>query len=84
MWKQQSRALWLQEGDNNTKYFHSKASHRFRRNRIDAFKDQSGELCTDEVGISHILVNYYQFLFNTLNPSRMEGVVAGVPCSVTD
>ena len=74
----------MQKGDNNTKYFHSKASHQFRRNRIDALKDQSGELCTDEDGISHILVNYYQFLFNTLNPSRMEEVVAGVPCSVTD
>ena len=84
MWKQRSRALWLQEGDNNTKYFHSRASHRFRRNQIDVIKDSSGELCTDEEGISHILVSYYQYLFTTSNLSKMEEVMVGVPCSVTE
>ena len=64
MWKQRSQTLWLQEGDNNTKYFHSRASHRFRRNRIDAIEDSSGEMCTDEGRISHILVSYYQHLYS--------------------
>ena len=41
-------------------------------------------MCTDEDGISQILVNYYQLLFNSSNPCRMEEVVAGVPCSVTE
>ena len=54
MWKQRSRSLWLQEGDNNTRYFHSRASHRFRRNRIDNLEDANGELCSDEEGISHL------------------------------
>ena len=83
MWKQWSCALWLQEGDNNTRYFHSRTSHRFRRNRIDALEDPDGVLCTDEDGISNILVNYYQCLFHSSNPSMMEEVVDGIPCSVS-
>ena len=38
----------------------------------------------DEEGISNILVSYYQYLFTTSNPSRMEEVVAGMPCSVME
>ena len=30
------------------------------------------------------MVNYYQYLFNTSNPSRMKEVVASVPCFVME
>ena len=34
MWEQRAQALFLKCGDRNTSYFHSKASHKFRRNKI--------------------------------------------------
>ena len=84
MWKQRSRSLWLQEGDNNTRYFHSRASHRFMSNRIDSLEDANGELCSDEDGISSILVDYYQQVFTSSDPAMVDAVVDKIPCSISD
>ena len=47
-------------------------------------EDTNGDLCSDEEGISNILVDYYQQLFASSNPSMIEEVVAHIPCFVTD
>ena len=47
-------------------------------------EDANGELCSDEEGISSILVDYYQQLFTSSNPSMVEEVVAHIPCTITD
>ena len=42
MWAQRSRILWANQGDKNTKYFHSCASKRYRKNLMEGIRDDGG------------------------------------------
>ena len=42
MWAQRSRLLWARNGDRNTKYFHSRATQRLRRNKVEGIRDSEG------------------------------------------
>ena len=44
MWAQRSRLLWARQGDRNTKYFHSCATRRYRRNKVEGIRDEEGNL----------------------------------------
>lgn len=68
MWQQCSRALFLKCGNHNTSYFHSKASHRFRRNRILGLRNSSNAWCTEDNQIKDITYDYYHSLFTSSHP----------------
>ncbi|KAL9668937.1 hypothetical protein QQ045_006478 [Rhodiola kirilowii] len=59
MWSQRSRVFWLRDGDNNTKYFHTKASSRRKANRIHQLYNSEGVICDDQAQIQSIACNYF-------------------------
>ena len=61
-WRQKSRALWLREGDKNTKFFHRLANSNRRYNSISSLSI-NGVLSTDSDTISECITNFYSHLF---------------------
>ena len=78
MWRQRSRSLWLANGDRNTKYFHSRATQRRRRNHIHSLRDNSGIVHDTTEDMASLLTNYYESLFTSAQPEQIDEVVAKV------
>jgi hypothetical protein len=83
MWQQRSRALWLKDGDQNTKYFHSRATHRKRRNALIELRDPTGAVINEPNEISIRFVQYYAELFTAVPLEGVDQVLEGIHPSVT-
>ena len=78
MWYQRSRLNWFQGGDQNTAYFHSKATSRFQKNNIDGLLDQNNVWKEDLRDIENIVLDYYSNLFKSSNPVEFTKLLQSV------
>ena len=65
MWFQRSKVLWATNGDKNSKFFHSWATQRKRKNSIKKIRDESGNWTTNTEQVFECLIKYYQDLFTS-------------------
>ena len=75
MWQQRSHIHWMVSGDRNSKYFHNRASQRFRRNKICELRNSEGQLVSGDENISAMVLDYYSSLFTSSGPAGIEEVV---------
>ncbi|XP_075656605.1 uncharacterized protein LOC142626783 [Castanea sativa] len=81
--QQRSRVEWLKSGDLNTSYFHSRATHRNRRNFISKLVLDDGASVEDEQKIGEVLVEYFKSIFTSANPSNFDTILQGIEPKVT-
>jgi hypothetical protein len=75
LWRQRSRAIWIQSGDNNTKFFHNYANFRRNRKHIWEILAGSGHIITGKENIKAEAVNHFKDLYKAHDsPSSLEQV----------
>lgn len=62
LWKQRLCAIWKLEGDQNTRFFHFKASHRKRKNTIWKICEEGGVQKENEKR-NQVILDYFIHLF---------------------
>jgi hypothetical protein len=62
-WRQRAKEEWLKHGDRNTKYFHTCANSKRRRNQIMKIMDEGGLLWDTQMNVGGAFVSYFSNLF---------------------
>ena len=75
LWQQRSHAHWMVSGDSNSKFFHNRATQRFRKNKISELQNSEGVLVSGDSNVSFMMIGYYSKLFTTSESSNIEEVV---------
>ena len=84
MWHQCSRNLWITDGDQNTSFFHQKASNRKDRNSIQGIYDATGQWQDDIHTIENIILDYFETIFRSNRPTNTSVLVDAVQPVVTE
>ncbi len=74
-WRLKSRAIWLQAGDDNTKFFQNYAKGRKNSNTIWEMKKANGELARSFEDLASLGVNYFKNLFKALEEVSIAKVI---------
>lgn len=83
LWQQRAKVQWLILGDRNTKFFHSKASKRRKKNTINRILDENGVWCETEDNIAEVAVNYFERLYTMSQASNMTMIIDTIQSRVT-
>ena len=74
---------WMMLGDRNTRYFHSKALDRKRKNAISRIMDENGIWHETKEGIANVVVSYFEKLYTTSYPSHILEITDTIPTKVS-
>ena len=75
---------WLGLRDRNTKYFHSKALHRRRKNTIKCILDEEGNWHDSPDSIAEVAISYFKNLYSFAYPTHISEVLDTIPTKVTE
>ena len=85
-WRLRSRILWLQGGDQNTKFFQNQCRDRQRWNTMSELKAEDGTLIQGQAAISAEVRTFFNHLYNyeeQVSQRLMEEMVSDIPSLIS-
>ncbi|KAG8499231.1 hypothetical protein CXB51_005735 [Gossypium anomalum] len=77
-WEKRVITNWLRQGDQNTTFFHSKASQSHRTNKIRGLENMKGDLKTENTDMENIIRDYFMELFQSSGVGDTNHLLSGV------
>lgn len=84
LWCQRSHVLWLKNGDNNTRFFHSHATRRYKKNRIRGVGDELDVWQDQPDIIASTILGYYENLFSTSTTTSYTAHLDHIPHLISE
>ena len=84
MWLQRSKLFWAKLGNKNSKYFHSRATLRFRKNSITNLQKADDLWCNGQDEVSATIVDYYQDLLKSTNPTNFKDTTQFISTTISE
>jgi hypothetical protein len=84
-WRLRSRAIWIEKGDKNTKFFHKFASQRCSHNSIWDLSDEDGNLKSTDSELKEMAFNHFKSQYSAIESENIDlqiEVLKTVPVSL--
>ncbi|KAL6208609.1 hypothetical protein ACLB2K_019558 [Fragaria x ananassa] len=69
--EERSQAIWLKDGDRNSKFFHRSALNRRKKNKLKGLFDRHGVWQNTPQGIENVVISNFQDLFARQEPNTV-------------
>ncbi|KAH1083255.1 hypothetical protein J1N35_023016 [Gossypium stocksii] len=73
LWRQKAHCDWLQLGDGNTRFYHSRTIKRREFNHISTLRLDNGDWCSDQDVLQAKAVEFFERLYSK-SPSALKGM----------
>ncbi|XP_026417176.1 uncharacterized protein LOC113312657 [Papaver somniferum] len=82
--REKAKINWIQDGDVNSKFFHTSIKLRQAQNSISEIEDSSGNIITDHNGISNVLIDYFSTKFARQDITVSDSFFEAAPKVIND
>src|ERR1044072_279711 len=83
LWYQKSRERWVRFGDRNTKFFHTQAVIRRKRNKIHGMFIGNGVWCTEAEELAEEAQHFFTNLFSVDMQVTRNHIMENVPPTIS-